>query len=506
MSAMTISTATRVPAEHDRLVAPHETAPRELLFAGGWRPARSGRRLAVVDPATDEPLAEVADADRRDCLDALAAAHAAAPAWAGAAPRERSRVLRRAADQLRIEEGPLAALVTAEMGKPIAESREEVRFAADYLEWFAEEAVRIDGRTCAAPEGSARHMVMRTPVGPTLIITPWNFPLAVPARGLGPALAAGCSVVLRPSALTPLSALALGRILVGAGLPAGVLNIVVCGTDDATDPLLADARLRKVTFTGSEPDGRHLIGLCAERVLRVGVELGGCAPFIVFGDADLDLAVDCAVAAKMRNGGAACTAANRFYVDRSIAGEFTRRLAERVAGIRIGPGHRRGVGLGPMISRRHVERLCGLVGDALARGARLVVRGGALPGRGNFMAPVVLADVPDDARAMREEIFGPVIAIAAFEGEAEVLGRANACAQGLAAYVHTGDVTRGLRMAKRLEAGMVALNRGRVSCVSAPFGGVKESGYGASGGAEGIDEYLVSRYVTMPEPAATAGW
>jgi succinate-semialdehyde dehydrogenase/glutarate-semialdehyde dehydrogenase len=306
-------------------------------------------------------------------------------------------------------------------------------------------------------------------------------------------------VVLRPSSLTPLSALRLGEILLEAGLPAGVLNIVVSSEDEATDPLLADGRIRKLTFTGSEPVGRHLIGRSAEQVLRVSAELGGCAPFIVFPDADLDAAVEGALAAKMRNGGAACTAANRFYIHRDVADEFIRRLAARVAGVRIGRGTRAGVGTGPMICARHVERLTDLVDDAVARGARVVLPGGPLPGDGHFFAPVVLADVPHDARVMREEIFGPVVAIAVFDDEDEVLARANAHQSGLAAYLYTRDLERAMRLAATLEAGMVALNRGRVSCVAAPFGGVKHSGYGHSGGPEGIDEYLTTRYLTMLE-------
>ena len=400
-------------------------APRHLLIDGRFVPVSGGRTLGVGDPATGRILAEVADATLGDCLAALEAAVAAQASWAGSAPRERSRILRHAADRLRDEIETLANILTAEMGKPLAESRAEVEFAADYLEWFGEEAVRVAGRTAASPDGHSQHLVVRTPVGPCLVITPWNFPLAVPARGIGPALAAGCTVVLRPSSLTPLSALALGRILIEAGLPAGVLNIVVSSEDAATDPLLRDGRIRKLTFTGSEAVGRHLIAQSAEQVLRVSAELGGCAPFVVFADADMDEAVEGAFAAKMRNGGAACTAANRFYIQRPIYAEFTRRLAARVAGVRIGRGTRAGVGLGPMISERHVARLAALVDDAVTRGARVVVAGGPVPGDGHFFTPVVLAEVPQDARVMREEIFGPVVAIAPFDTEDEALALAN---------------------------------------------------------------------------------
>ena len=326
----------------------------------------------------------------------------------------------------------------------------------------------------------------------------------MPARGIAPAIAAGCTVVLRPSSLTPLSALALGQILIEAGLPAGVLNIVVSSEDDATDPLLSDGRIRKLTFTGSLAVGRHLITRSAEQVIRVSAELGGCAPFVVFADADIDAAIDGAVAAKMRNGGAVCTAANRFYVERSVHAEFTRRLAARIGAIRIGPGSRSGVGCGPMISARQVERLASLVEDAVERGARVVLAGGPVPGDGHFFAPVVLEDVPPDARVMREEIFGPIVAIAAFDSEDEALALANDHDAGLAAYLFTSDLDRAMRLGGAIKAGMVGINRGRVSSVAAPFGGVGHSGFGHSGGAEGIDEYLVTRYLTMP--AAGGAW
>ena len=476
--------------------------PRGLLIDGAFVEAAAGRTLGVEDPATGGTLAQVADASPADCMAALEAAVAAQDPWAASAPRERARILRRAAERLRDEIDSLALVLTCEMGKPLAESRAEVEFAADYLEWFAEEAVRIAGRTSTSPDGASRHLVVRTPVGPCLVVSPWNFPLAVPARGIGPALAAGCTVVLRPSSVTPLSALALGRILVEAGLPAGVLNIVVSSEDGATDPLLTDGRLAKLTFTGSEAVGRHLIERSAEQVLRVSAELGGCAPFLVFADADMDEAIEGALSAKMRNGGAACTAANRFYVERSVYGEFTRRLAARVAGVRIGRGTRAGVGLGPMICDREVARLAEMVDDAIARGARLVVAGGPVPGDGHFFAPVVLADVPADARVMREEIFGPIVAIAPIDSEQEALERANDHQAGLAAYLYTTDLERALRVGGAIRAGMVGINRGRVSCVAAPFGGVGHSGFGHSGGPEGIEEYLVARYLTMPSGGA----
>jgi succinate-semialdehyde dehydrogenase/glutarate-semialdehyde dehydrogenase len=486
MTATLTRTAARRPDAHG------------LLIGGQRVPATGGRTLAVEDPATGEVIARVADAAPADCMAALEAAVAAQHEWAAAAPRERARVLRRAADLLRGDGESLADTLTAEMGKPLAESAAEVEFAADYLEWAAEQATHVEGRTATSPDGTARHLVVKGPVGPCLIVTPWNFPLAVPARGVGAAIAAGCTVVLRPSALTPLSALELARVLAEAGLPAGVLNVVVSSQDDATDPLLADGRIRKLTFTGSRGVGRHLIERSAEQVVRVSAELGGCAPFVVFADADLPAAIEGALAAKLRNGGAACTAANRFYVERGVYEAFAEGLAERVAKVRLGRGTRPGVGIGPMISAAHVARLAGLVEDAVARGARVVLPGGPVPGAGHFFAPVVLADVPADARVMTEEIFGPIVAIAPFDTEAEALRLANAHTAGLAAYLYSSDLARGMRLGGAIGAGMVALNRGRVSCVGAPFGGVGHSGYGHSGGAEGIEEYLVTRYLTMP--------
>jgi succinate-semialdehyde dehydrogenase/glutarate-semialdehyde dehydrogenase len=479
------------------------SSPQRLLIDGEWRDARSGRTLAVEDPSTGQTLCRVADADEHDALDALQAASAAMPAWAARAPRDRARVLRRSADALLADIDRVAMLITLEMGKPLAESRDEVAFAAEYLERCAEEAVRIAGTLQDAPDGTSRIMVLRRPVGPCLLITPWNFPLAVPARGLAAALAAGCSVVLRPSSLTPLSALALAGVLEAAGLPAGVLNVVVSSTDGATDPLLADPRLRRLTFTGSTTVGRQLLARSADQVLRVGVELGGQAPFVVFEDADLDAAVDGAVAAKMRNGAQACTAANRFHVHGELADEFTRRLADRLSALRLGRGTEPGIDLGPMIGERQRARLAGLVEDAVARGARPVLSDAPTPEGGHFFAPVVLADVPGDARVLHEEIFGPIAPITVFEREAEVLAEANRCEQGLAAYVYTRDLDRAMRVGEALEVGMVAVNRGRVSAVAAPFGGVKHSGFGRSGGADPLEDYLETRYLSVDSGQGT---
>jgi succinate-semialdehyde dehydrogenase / glutarate-semialdehyde dehydrogenase len=504
---MSTQTAIQAPARRGSARRPRAKAearalawaPHQLLLGGAWREASSGRRLGVEDPSTGRTLVTVADATCGDFAAALDAACSAQRAWAASAPRQRARILRRAADALGERASELALVLTAEAGKPLAESEAEVEFAAEYLEWYAEEAVRVGGREGLLPDGDARMVVRRDPIGPCLILTPWNFPLAVPARGIAPALAAGCTVVLRPSALTPLSALALARILAEAGVPAGVLNVLASSEDGASDALIGDPRLRKLTFTGSEAVGRHLARLTADGALRTSMELGGCAPFIVFADADLDAAVEGAVQAKMRNGGAACTAANRFYVERSVAQEFTRRLAARLAGFRMGRGTRAGVSLGPMIAERQRARLSELVTDAVGRGARVALRGGALPGHGHFFAPVVLADVPDDARVMREEIFGPVAPVRAFDREDEVVALANDVPQGLAAYLYTHDLERAMRLAGELEAGMVALNRGRLSNAAAPFGGIKGSGHGRSGGLEGIGEYLETRYLLIPE-------
>ena len=461
--------------------------------AGRQVPQR--RTVAVEDPATGRIVARVPDASPADCTTALGAVAAAAPGWRATAPRRRADVLRRCAEALRADEG-LPSLITLESGKPLAEARDEVAFAADYLEWNACEATRLHGRVEPHPDGGCSFAISRRPVGPCLIVAPWNFPLAIPARGVAPALAAGCTAVLRASDRAPLSALALADALAAAGLPPGCLEVVVTSRPDATDPLLDDRRLRKLTFTGSPAVGAHLLARCAARALRATAELGGNAAFVVADDADLDVAVTAAVEAKCRNGGQACTAANRFLVQRPLAHEFTVRLAKRMAALRVGAGSDPAVLVGPMISAAAVRRLTDLVADAVSRGARVVLPGGADAGPGHFFSPMVLAGVPDGARLAREEIFGPIAAIAAYDDDAEAVRRANDCEQGLAAYVMSGDPLRAARIANALEAGMVGVNRGRVSCAAAPFGGVKGSGFGRSGGREGIDEYLDTVYRT----------
>jgi succinate-semialdehyde dehydrogenase/glutarate-semialdehyde dehydrogenase len=443
-------------------------------------------------------LCEVADARPQDGVAALDAAVAAQADWAATAPRERGEILRSAFEAVirRIDE--LALLMTLEMGKPLADSRAEITYGAEFLRWFSEESVRIGGDYRVAPDGRSRLVVMRQPVGPCVMVTPWNFPLAMATRKIGPAIASGCTMVVKPAAQTPLSMLALAAILHDAGLPPGVLNVVT--TSDAggvIEPLLADERLRKLSFTGSTPVGRRLLALAAPRVLRTSMELGGNAPFLVFADADLDAAAEGAVLAKMRNMGEACTASNRFYAEASVAGAFSEVLAARLGAMKIGRGTDPGVEVGPLIDARAQAKVSGLVDDAVAAGAAVLTGGAALSGRGHFFAPTVLSDVPPSARLLSEEIFGPVAPVVPFADEAEAIASANATDFGLVAYAYTRDLDRAVRVAERLEAGMVGINRGLVSNPAAPFGGVKQSGVGREGGFEGIEEYVEVKYVAL---------
>jgi succinate-semialdehyde dehydrogenase/glutarate-semialdehyde dehydrogenase len=386
--------------------------------------------------------------------------------------------------------------MTLEMGKPLAESRAEIAYAAEFFRWFSEEAVRISGRWSTAPNGATRLLTMRQPVGPCLFITPWNFPLAMGTRKIGPAVAAGCTMVVKPASLTPLSMLALAGIMVEAGLPDGVLNVVTTSsTGEVMEPLIRDPRLRKLSFTGSTPVGKRLVEQSAEQLLRVSMELGGNAPFLVFADADLDAAVDGAMLAKMRNTGEACTAANRFLVHTDVAAEFTRRLGERMGGLTVGRGTGDGVQVGPLVDTATRDKVSELVDDARERGARLVCGGEPVGHAGYFYAPTVLADVPAEARILREEVFGPVAPVVTFDSDDEAVEMANDTEFGLVAYVFTRDLSRALRVVERLETGMVGLNAGVVSNPAAPFGGVKHSGFGREGGAEGIEEYLETKYV-----------
>jgi succinate-semialdehyde dehydrogenase/glutarate-semialdehyde dehydrogenase len=469
-----------------------------LFIGGAWRPSETGATFEVEDPATREVLAEVADASPADGMHALDAASKAQPSWAAVPPRERSDILRRAYDLLMERQEDLALLMTLEMGKPLAEARGEVAYAAEFFRWFSEEAVRIDGGFSVAPNGQGRLLLMREPVGPCLLITPWNFPLAMGTRKIGPAVAAGCTMVVKPAEQTPLSILALAGIMQEAGLPDGVLNVVTT-SDPAPvmEPMIRDGRARKLSFTGSTAVGRKLLEQCADKVMRTSMELGGNAPFVVFDDADLEIAVEGAVQAKMRNIGEACTAANRFYVHSSVADEFARRLGERMAALPIGRGVDDGVVVGPLIDAAARDKVSSLVDDAVRRGASVVVGGKALDGEGYFFPPTVLSNVPQDAQMRHEEIFGPVAPVATFETEDEAINAANDTEYGLAAYVFTRDLDRAFRVCERLETGMIGLNQGLVSNPAAPFGGVKQSGLGREGGRVGIDEFLETKYVAI---------
>jgi succinate-semialdehyde dehydrogenase / glutarate-semialdehyde dehydrogenase len=473
-----------------------DAVPRQLFIGGEWRPSASSKTFAVEDPATGEPLCEVSDGDATDALAALEAAESTQQSWAAQPPRERGEILRRTYELLMDRADDLALLMTLEMGKPVADSRAEITYAAEFFRWFSEEAVRIDGRYTVEPGGKGRLLILRQPVGPCLFITPWNFPTAMGTRKVGPAVAAGCTMVIKPAGLTPLSMLALAEVLTQAGLPPGVLNVVTTTSSGATTgPLLEDPRLRKLSFTGSTEVGRQLMAASAPQVLRVSMELGGNAPFLVFDDADLDAAVDGAVLAKMRNIGEACTAANRFHVHESVVEEFAARLAERLGAMRVGRGTEPNVEVGPLIEHKARAKVAELVEDARDRGAKPLVGGEPLDGPGYFYAPTVLRNVPSDARVLREEIFGPVAPIATFMTDDEAIRAANDTEYGLVSYAYTRDLDRAFHVIEGLETGMVGLNRGLVSNPAGPFGGVKHSGFGREGGQEGINEYLEVKYV-----------
>lgn len=473
--------------------------PTGLFIGGEWRAARE--TFVVENPADGTALCQVGDADADDAVAALDAAVAVQESWAATPPRERSDILRRAFIMITERAEDFARLMTLEMGKPLADSSAEVAYGADFFRWFSEEAVRIHGGWAVAPNGASRLLTMRQPVGPTLMITPWNFPLAMGTRKIGAAVAAGCTMVLKPAELTPLTSNLLAAVLAEAGLPPGVLNVIT--TDDpaqVSGPLLADPRLRKLTFTGSTGVGRQLARQAADRVLRISLELGGNAPFIVFADADVAAAVDGAMLAKMRNIGQACTAGNRFYVHADVAAEFTERLTERMAALVMGQGTEDGVQVGPMVSRRERDKVAGLVDDAVQHGST-VLCGGQVPQReGWFYPATVITEVQPDARVVQEEIFGPVAAIQTFHAEDEVVELANATDYGLVAYIYTADLSRTVRVCERLQYGMVGVNEGVVSNPAAPFGGVKQSGYGREGGPEGIAEYLQVKYVGIATP------
>jgi succinate-semialdehyde dehydrogenase / glutarate-semialdehyde dehydrogenase len=474
--------------------------PTGLFIDGKWQDGSDGRTIDVEDPSTGETLASVADATIADGAAALDAAVAAQADWAATAPRDRGEILRKAFVEIIARAEEFALLMTLEMGKPLAEARAEVTYGAEFFRWFSEEAVRISGRWSTAPNGATTLMTMKQAVGPTLMITPWNFPLAMGTRKIGPALAAGCTMVVKPAKQTPLTMLALVELLTDCGVPAGVVNVITTSrTGEVVGPIIADPRLRKLTFTGSTPVGRKLVEQSAEQLLRVSMELGGNAPFLVFADADVDAAVQGAMLAKMRNSGEACTAANRFLVHESVAEEFSSKFAAKMAAMTVGRGTQDGVTVGPLIDATAQAGVADLVEDAKAKGATVVCGGTRVGDQGYFYAPTILTAVSADARMMHEEIFGPVAPIVTFATESEAIARANDTEYGLVAYVFTRDLSRTLRVSEALEFGMVGINQGIVSNPAAPFGGVKHSGFGREGGFEGIEEYLEVKYVGIAQ-------
>jgi succinate-semialdehyde dehydrogenase/glutarate-semialdehyde dehydrogenase len=475
------------------------TVPTQLLIDGQWVDAEGGRTFEVFDPATGRELALVADASAADGLMALDAAVNAADSWSTTPPRRRSELLRQAYDLLMERREQYALLMTLEMGKPLGEARGEVSYGGEFLRWFSEEAARISGRFGLTPEGTGTSIVSHLPVGPSFLITPWNFPLAMATRKIAPALAAGCTVVVKPAELTPLTTLAFARLLEEVGIPKGVVNVITTtSASEVGASIIADPRLRKLSFTGSTAVGRTLIAQAATGIIRTSMELGGNAPFIVFEDADLDAAVDGAMIAKFRNMGQACTAANRFIVHESIVEEFGARVTARVSMLRVGRGTDEGVTHGPLINARAVHNVHDLVLDAVSRGATVLTGGGPVDGPGTFFSPTVLIEVPSDARLLHEEIFGPVLPIRSFRTEEEAVSFANETEYGLVAYAYTRDLSRAHRLISSVRTGMMGINTGIVSNASAPFGGVKHSGLGREGGAEGIYEYLDTKYTFLP--------
>ncbi len=469
--------------------------PTGLLIGGEWTSGRGGR-LAVIDPATEAPLAEVADATEQDGLDAVSAAYAALPGWAATPPRQRAECLRRAFDLMTGRAEAFARLMSAENGKSLRDARAEVTYAAEFFRWYSEEAVRIDGNLTTAPVAGNKILVSRQPIGVSVLVTPWNFPAAMATRKLGPALAAGCSVVLKPAEDTPLTALALAALLEEAGVPAGVVNVVTTSRPGpVTAAMMADPRVRKLSFTGSTEVGRQLLRQAADTVLSCSMELGGNAPFIVFDDADLDAAIDGALIAKLRNGGEACTAANRFYVHEAVAAEFTARLADQFGKLTLGPGLEESTDIGPLVNEATRSKVASLVDGVAGDGGQVVLGGSAPDRRGFYYQPTVIDQVPASAAIAGTEIFGPVAPVIRFADEAEAVRWANATDYGLVSYVYTRDLRRGLRVSEALETGMVGLNRGLVSDPAAPFGGVKQSGLGREGGHDGLLEYLETKYI-----------
>ncbi len=474
-----------------------------LYIGGQWRPASDGGTLTVYDPATGDALKTIADATVQDGVAAVEAASAAFPEWAATPPRERANILRRAFNLVIEKTEQFALLMTIEMGKPLEEARGEVAYGAEFLRWYSEEAVRIHGRYGTNPEGTGRMIVSKHPVGPAFMITPWNFPLAMGTRKIAPALAAGATVVVKPAALTPLTTILLAQVFEEAGLPPGVLNVVTTDSSrEVSAAIIEHPDLRKLSFTGSTQVGQQLLKQAAHGVLRTSMELGGNAPFLIFEDADLDAAVDGAIQAKFRNIGQACTAANRFIVARPIADEFIRRVTQRVEEMKVGRGTEDGVIIGPLIDKKAVEKTAALVADAASRGASVKVGGLAIPGPGSFFEPTVVSDVQPGSDLLKEEIFGPVLAVVPFDSEEDAVALANATEYGLVSYAFTEDLARAQRLVETLQTGMMGLNTGLVSNAAAPFGGWKMSGLGREGGPEGIEEYLETKYTLTPDPFA----
>lgn len=477
--------------------------PDRLFIGGDWVESTSGRSIEVRDPSTNAVIKTIADASVADAAMAMDAAAETQAGWAATAPRVRGELLRRAWELLQERADEFALLMTLEMGKPLAESRGEVAYGGEFLRWFGEEAVRITGRYGSNPEGTGRMIVTHLPVGPSYLITPWNFPLAMATRKIAPALAAGCTSIIKPAELTPLTTLYFAKLLEDAGLPKGVVNVITTSTSrDVSEPIIADPRLRKLSFTGSTAVGQQLMRQAAQGVLRTSMELGGNAPFLVFEDADLDKAVDGAMLAKFRNIGQACTAANRFIVHEAIAEEFAARVTERVKAMRVGRGTEDGVAIGPLINDGAVDKADELVQDAVSRGATILTGGLRVPGDGSFYEPTVVSGVVAGSDILREEIFGPVLSIITFTDEADAVAKANDTEYGLVGYAFTKDLARGQRLIESLQTGMMGLNVGVVSNAAAPFGGVKQSGVGREGGFEGIHEYLETKYVLTPNPFA----
>ncbi|MFM7029891.1 MAG: NAD-dependent succinate-semialdehyde dehydrogenase [Micrococcales bacterium] len=477
--------------------------PTSLYINGQWVQGHGDHQIKVEDPATGKTLLEIANANAEDGLAALAAADAAQEAWAKTSPRARGEILRRAFELVRERSEEFAMLISLEMGKPLAEARGEVTYGNEFVRWFSEEAVRISGRFGSLPEGHGRMLVTKRPVGPAFAITPWNFPLAMATRKIGPALAAGCTMVVKPAELTPLTTLLFVKTLEEAGLPAGVVNVITTSTSSATSgPIIADSRLRKITFTGSTQVGRVLLKQSADRILRTSMELGGNAPFLVFEDANLDAAVEGAMLAKLRNIGQACTAANRFIVQESVADEFATKLAAKMEALTLGRGIDAGTTMGPVINEKARENMQRLVDATVKEGGDVVTGGESGSGDGYFFKPTVLANVRPGSTILREEIFGPIAPVVRFKTESEAVSLANDTEFGLVSYAFTEDFKRGMRLVESLDTGMTGLNSGLVSNAAAPFGGVKESGMGREGGLEGIEEYLETKYVMIPATEA----